>query len=546
MALAEVGARLRLQGAQAYNRQARDAADSTSRLGRESGQAERNLRGMGGAARRAGSALGSIGKAGAIGAVGAVAVGVGGLSVALFQGFKDAAALQTMMAKTNAVITSTNGAARVSAKGVLSLADELESLSGIDGDAIINAQNLLLTFTQVKNGTGELNHVFDQATKTAVDMAAALGSDPSAAAMQLGKALNDPIKGVSALSKVGVSFTAGQKKTIKSLVDSGKVMDAQKIILKELQVEFGGAAEAAGSGFEGSMARAKDAVGDLFRDLATPMLPVVTKQAERFSNYINDKLAPRLTKFAEGFADGTGAGGRLRDRLKEMWPQLQNVARDAGTVLKKIGSLVQFMIDHETAVKTFAIAVAGYAVAVKAVATAGALAAGVKWLAFATGITATGTAGVAGAAGVATFGASLKGLLIAGGPVLAAIAALSTLAYLMKTTSDIGSGGTAASPGYGEQYTDPKTGKPVGLPPLTPASRPLPAAKPKGGRGGVPYKPPYVYVPPRKPIASDTASLTGKSLGGPQPIIINNTTTLDGKVVAKNTVQHLRDEVARR
>src|SRR5262245_66611796 len=76
-------------------------------------------------------------------------------------------------------------------------------------------------------------------------MSAALGQDGKASAIQLGKALNDPIKGVTALQRVGVSFTKSQKNQIKALVESGNTLGAQKVILRELGKEFGGAAKAA-------------------------------------------------------------------------------------------------------------------------------------------------------------------------------------------------------------------------------------------------------------------------------------------------------------
>src|SRR5258708_1908746 len=61
---------------------------------------------------------------------------------------------------------------------------------------------------------------------------------------QLVKALNDPIHGVTSLMRVGVTFTAQQKEQIKTLVDTGHTMDAQKVILAELTKEFGGSAAA--------------------------------------------------------------------------------------------------------------------------------------------------------------------------------------------------------------------------------------------------------------------------------------------------------------
>ena len=75
-------------------------------------------------------------------------------------------------------------------------------------------------------------------------MSPVLGTDASGSAIQLGKALNDPIKGITALTRVGVTFTEQQKDQITTLVESGKTIDAQKIILGELQKEFGGSAEA--------------------------------------------------------------------------------------------------------------------------------------------------------------------------------------------------------------------------------------------------------------------------------------------------------------
>ena len=102
---------------------------------------------------------------------------------------------------TNAVLKSTGGVANVSAKQVASLAEAISNKTGIDDEQIQSAQNLLLTFTKVRNEVGKGNDVFDQASQLAIDMSVALGSDAKSAALQLGKALNDPIKGVTALTR---------------------------------------------------------------------------------------------------------------------------------------------------------------------------------------------------------------------------------------------------------------------------------------------------------------------------------------------------------
>jgi len=153
------------------------------------------------------SGLGSVFKAAAAGA----AVAAAGVAAFVKGGVDSLINLEKITAQTNAVIKSTGGAAGVSADHIASFADSIEKATGIEAESIMQGQNLLLTFTNIKNGVGEGNDVFDQATSILADMSTALGTDASTSAVQLGKALNDPIKGVAALSKVGVSFTEQQK-----------------------------------------------------------------------------------------------------------------------------------------------------------------------------------------------------------------------------------------------------------------------------------------------------------------------------------------------
>jgi hypothetical protein len=244
-----------------------------------------------------GSKLKTFGKATAL-AVGGLAVGgVVALGKAFTDGLSAAQDYQDLAAKSAAVIKSTGNEAHVSVKGIQNMAASLESLGTTDEELIINSQNVLLTFTNIRN-VGK-DRIFDQATKSALDMSVALGTDLQGASIQVGKALNDPIKGVTALSKVGVSFTQAQRDQIKALVDSGKTMDAQKIILGELSKEFGGAAQAAGKGFRGSVFRAKDALGDLERDIVTKALPGLTK----ISDWVTNTGVPKLRTFSDWMGD---------------------------------------------------------------------------------------------------------------------------------------------------------------------------------------------------------------------------------------------------
>lgn len=167
--------------------------------------------------------------------------GIGAAVYGAFSAFDDA---QKVMAQTEAVLKSTGGAANTTAGEVEGLASALSKKTGIDDEAIQSGENLLLTFTNIRNEVGEGNDVFDQATVAALDMSVALGTDMTSASQTLGKALNDPVAGMSKLTKIGVTFTQQQKDQVRALSDSGDRLGAQKIILAELNKEFGGSAEA--------------------------------------------------------------------------------------------------------------------------------------------------------------------------------------------------------------------------------------------------------------------------------------------------------------
>lgn len=274
------------------------AEDLTYRLFGQDVSASRAMHGVGDAADKTGSkvegfgskASGALGKVGSIAgtAIAGAAVGaVVGLGAAMVGGVQAAISYETLANKTAAVLKSTGNAAGTSVQGIQDLAASLESMSGVDEELIINGENVLATFTSVQNKAGEGNDIFDQATKTALDMSVALGSDLQGANIQLGKALNDPIKGISALSKVGVSFTEQQKAQIATLVKSGDTLGAQKVILAELTKEFGGTAKAAGEGTAGSFARLQDAGGDLMRTLGQKLLPTLTDGAKGLTGFIS-------------------------------------------------------------------------------------------------------------------------------------------------------------------------------------------------------------------------------------------------------------------
>lgn len=168
---------------------------------------------------------------------------------------------EKVMAQTEAVIKSTGGAAGYTTQEIGDMASELQRTTTFADEVIQSGQNLLLTFTNIGKD------VFPQATQTMLDMSIALGQDMSSSAIQLGKALQDPILGVTALRRVGVNFNETQQETIKKLVETGHGLDAQKMILKELAKEFGGSAAKQLETFGGRMTWLKNQAGELQESL---------------------------------------------------------------------------------------------------------------------------------------------------------------------------------------------------------------------------------------------------------------------------------------
>lgn len=232
----------------------------------------------------------------------AVAFGLGSIFKSGFGEAMDAAAGTAQLA---AGIKSTGNAANVTVGGLNDLASKIQLYSGQTDDSIVSAQKLLLTFTNIKNEGPD--KIFDRATIAASDMAARMGGDASDSAIQLGKALNDPIGGIASLSRVGVQFTDAQKASIKAMVESGDVMGAQKVILGELETQFGGSAKAAGESFPGQVEILKRSFEDFSQMIVGRFLPslgggvgAMASGLQKATPIVDAALGTMTTKIAAG------------------------------------------------------------------------------------------------------------------------------------------------------------------------------------------------------------------------------------------------------
>lgn len=184
-------------------------------------------------------------------------------------------------AQLGASLISTGGIAGKTFDDLTKQAEKLQNTTLFPDETTTGAQSLLLTFTKVR---GE---IFDKAIPAIQDIATKMSgggpADLKGAAIQVGKALNDPIVGITALQRVGVSFSEEQKKVIKSLVETGNIEKAQTIILKELNKEFGGSAEAArkalGPTYDTKVAmdELKESTGKLVLETQEKLVPTYLK-----------------------------------------------------------------------------------------------------------------------------------------------------------------------------------------------------------------------------------------------------------------------------
>lgn len=198
------------------------------------------------------------------------------------------------------------------------LADQTAINDGLDANSVKLTEAKLLTFKSLASSAGVAGGMFDQVTKAAINMGAAGFGDAASNAKFLGRAMDDPVKGMTALTRVGVVFTDAEKKNIKAMVEHGHTAEAQGVILDKLKHKFGGvaAATATSSGkMHASMQVLKEQIGKA-------LLPAFDKVA----GFITDKVIPAVMGFITGMQDGSGKGGEFAKWLKaDLWPKLKEI-----------------------------------------------------------------------------------------------------------------------------------------------------------------------------------------------------------------------------
>lgn len=255
---------------------------------------------------------------------------------------------------------------------------QLQSVSTFGDDAVVASEALLLTFTQVGD------EAFPRAQRAILDVATALGTDLKSATLQVGKALNDPVLGMTALSRSGIQFSESQKDVVKALVETGDVASAQAIILGELERQFGGSAEAARNTLGGALTALHHAFGNLLEGEGTGVVDA-TAAINDLTAALEDpaikaafgtivagvlnvtaaiaKAMPELVGFTTWAAESLAAAfsgpagddiDRLTAKLAQLEAQATRVQESGGTIqpwmtaeLEKYGTLLQMATESQ-------------------------------------------------------------------------------------------------------------------------------------------------------------------------------------------------------
>jgi phage-related protein len=255
-----------------------------------------------------------------------------------------AEAVSTANARLSAVATATGvfGAETDKVTGRLQeFAKAQEMRIAVDDTVIKGVQAQLLSFKQLSGSADEAGGAFDRATLAAFNMAAAGFGSAEGNATALGKALEDPTKGVAALARTGTVFTDQQKDQIRTLQESGDLLGAQEIILAELEGQYGGVAEAtADASVKMGLAfdNVKETVGavllPIFADLVTDLLPVIELLGGVLAEVFTD-LSPIISDLA----------GQLPGLIESFLPMLPVIGELAGIFLNLVEQFLPIFVD---------------------------------------------------------------------------------------------------------------------------------------------------------------------------------------------------------
>jgi hypothetical protein len=215
-------------------------------------------------------------------------------------------------------------------------ADQVNKATGIDDEQVKAVQRKLLVFKTLRDTADELGGTFDRTTQAAIDLAAGGFGDMESNAIKLGRVLQDPTRNLNALNRAGITFTETEKRKIKRLQESGKLLEAQDLVLQSIEDRVLGLAEESATPFEKMVAQFEQ-IGDSIGEAMLPALEGINTEVSKWL------ATPKGARDVRAIADGFIAAA---EGIREM----ANFLRDVKGLLD---SITKFNFDWVNALRNF-------------------------------------------------------------------------------------------------------------------------------------------------------------------------------------------------
>lgn len=237
----------------------------------------------------------------------------------------------------NNTLKATGATSWTTSQEMVNMSKKISDSTNYTVSEIQDMESVLLGFKNITKDT------FESASTAITDMATVMGMDLKSAVQTVGKALDDPISGLDSLRRQGFAFTDEQKEEMKILVQNGKLMEAQAMILEELSTTYGGAAQAAQSSF----AKQKNAMNELYETVGSKLLPITEYWAES-----NTETLKNLTSLVEKVnfdkiaATFEFLSETVQEVVKEIWNDLTELFDSLEEVFNDGESLVDTFVNY--------------------------------------------------------------------------------------------------------------------------------------------------------------------------------------------------------
>lgn len=265
------------------------------------------------------------------------------------------------IAAVEATLKSMGEGAGFTSKQLQDMASELQNASTFgDEDILSKVTANLLTFGNLQGD------VFSRAQQMALDLSARLGQDLQSSAIQLGKALNDPVRGLTALSKVGVIFTDQQREQIKAMSDVGNLAGAQAVMLAALESQYAGQAQALRDTTEGGLKAVTMAWGDFQEQIGAVIAEFLPPLIDGLKSIVTwlQSVDKDTLKWGVGIAALAAALGPIIATIGLLAIGISAMSGPVALVIAGIGALTAAFVAFWPQVQAVSMAIAEFATSI--------------------------------------------------------------------------------------------------------------------------------------------------------------------------------------